>query len=144
MCTAPIPHELVMIWCDTDMLVADGEVVWVAVAWVEEVRVPTRSLLSPSLAGSPTRACDLREAFMHMRENAQELDGCTRMRVPRMRWSWRLVQWKFLPWISFESIYRMLEARRDCRSVTEPSRSTRRGEDKQHGEVALRSYGCPP
>lgn len=32
MCTAPIPHELVMTWHDTDMLVADGEVVWVALA----------------------------------------------------------------------------------------------------------------
>lgn len=45
-----------MTWRDTDMLVADGEVVWVAVAGVEELRVPTRSLLSSSLAGSPTRA----------------------------------------------------------------------------------------
>lgn len=66
------------------MLVAGGEEVWVAVAWVEEVRVPTRSLLGPSLAGSPTRACGLRETFMHTRGNAPELDGCTRMKVPRM------------------------------------------------------------
>lgn len=68
---------------DTDMLVANGKGVWVTVAWVEEVRVPTRSLLGPSLAGSPTRVCGLREAFMHTRGNAPGLDGCTWMRVPK-------------------------------------------------------------